>query len=49
MSHHRAKGIDLVARQAPGSNDIEAAVVFSLAEDGFLGATAIMEQHDVFG
>ena len=49
VSHHGAKSEYLVASQSASGDDIEASVVLGISEDGFLRATAIVEQDHAFG
>ena len=48
MRHHGAQCKYLVACQSPRSNDVEAGIVFGVTEDGFLGATPVVEHNHAF-
>ena len=49
VCHHSAEGIYLIPGQFSGCDDIETAVTFCIAEDGFLGTTSIMELNNGLG
>ena len=49
MSHHGAKGEDLIPCEASGEEHIQGCVGFRIAEDGLLGTPAIVELNDTLG
>ena len=49
MSHHGAKGKDLISGQAPARDSVERGICFGISKDLFLGTAAVVEEDHIFG